>query len=76
MNLEKIKMSLEDKKGKTLRFRFNGARNQTEEFDGVVIKTYHFVFLVQTKDQNKLVKSFTYSDVLTESLEISEIVKK
>lgn len=70
MNIEKIKENLEEQKGKKLHFRFNGARNQIEEFSGVVLKTYHCVFLIQMDDESKLVKSFSYSDVLTESLEI------
>jgi len=76
MNLDKIKHNLESKKGKTLYFRFNGARNQTEEFEGKVIKTYHFVFLVEMSNDNKSIKSFSYTDVLTESLEIHEMIQK
>ncbi len=72
MTIEKIKEQLESQKGKVLRFKFYGARNQTEEFQGKIIETYPGVFLVKPEDENKIVKSFSYSDVLTLHLEIKE----
>ncbi|MGN1000424.1 MAG: Veg family protein [Clostridia bacterium] len=70
MNIKKIKMQLEQNKGKELRFRFNGSRNQIEEFSGIIENTYNYIFVIRTKDKNNQLKSFTYSDVLTDSLEI------
>ncbi len=72
MTIQKIRMDLEERKGKVLNFKFNGARNQTEEFTGEIINTYPAVFLIRIDDENQLIKSFSYSDVLTESLEIIE----
>ena len=70
MNIEKIKNDLEKNKGKTLNFRFNGARNQTETFSGVISNTYNSVFLVKIDNEIEQIRSFSYSDVLTENLEI------
>ncbi len=70
MNIEKIKSRLEESKGKTLKFKFNGARNQVEEFNGVIENTYNYVFLVKIQDDSKQIRSFSYTDILTESLEI------
>ena len=42
-------------------------RNQIEEFDGIIVDTYNYIFTIQTINE---VKSFTYSDVLIENLEI------
>lgn len=70
MNIAKIKESLENNKGKILKFKFNGARNQIEEFTGTIENTYNYVFLVKIKNDNEQIRSFSYSDVLTESLEI------
>ncbi len=70
MNIEKIKNSLEQNKGKLLKFKFNGARNQVEEFKGTIENTYNYIFLVKIKDESKQIRSFSYTDVLTESLEI------
>jgi len=70
MNIEKIKNNLEQNKGKTLKFRFNGARNQTETFSGVISNTYNSVFLIKINNDTEQIRSFSYSDVLTENLEI------
>ncbi len=67
--ISKIKEQLNSVVGKTLHFRFNGARNQIEEFDGCIENTYNFIFTIKTINDNRL-KSFTYSDVLIENLEI------
>lgn len=65
--INKIKDEIKKQKGKELSFRFNGARNQIEEFDGIIVDTYNYIFTIQTINE---VKSFTYSDVLIENLEI------
>ena len=70
MNIEKIKNNLENNKGKVLSFKFNGSRNQIEHFKGTIKNTYHYVFLVKVDNENEQIRSFSYSDVLTESLEI------
>ena len=68
--ISKIKESLEREIGKTLHFRFNGARNQIEEFDGFIENTYNFIFTIKTIGENERIRSFTYSDILTLNLEI------
>lgn len=68
--IAKIKKDLQKEIGKPLHFRFNGARNQIEEFDGCIENTYNFIFTIKTIGEIERVKSFTYSDVLTLSLEI------
>lgn len=70
MNIEKIKTNLEQNKGKILKFRFNGARNQTETFAGVISNTYNSVFLIKLDNETEQIRSFSYSDILTENLEI------
>ena len=68
--IEEIKKNVEARKGKRLKFKYNGARNQIEEFDGEIVNAYHFVFTIKTGEEVELIKSFTYSDILTETLEI------
>lgn len=68
--INKIKNELENQKGKILQFRFNGARNQIEEFTGSIENTYNFIFTIKTIGENERIKSFTYSDILIENLEI------
>ena len=68
--INKIKDEIKKQKGKELSFRFNGARNQIEEFDGVIVGIYNYIFTIKTIDKNEELKSFTYSDILIENLEI------
>ena len=70
MNIKKIRMQLEQNKGKTLHFRFNGSRNQIEEFNGEIIELYPSIFLVRLEGEENKIKSFSYSDLITESVEI------
>lgn len=70
MNIEKVRESLENKKGKKIHFKYNGARNQIEEFDGIIENTYNAIFTIRIDNSNNKIKSFTYSDVLTEILEL------
>ena len=65
--ISKIKGNLEKEMGKELHFKYNGARNQIEEFNGYIENTYNYIFTIRT---NESLKSFTYSDLLTLNLEI------
>ena len=53
--------------GKEVMFRYNGSRNQIEEFSGTITCCYKFVFTIDTGD---LIRSFSYSDVLIGVLDI------
>lgn len=70
MNISKIKETLEQNKGKMIRFKFNGSRNQIEEFKGTIENTYNYVFVIRLESNKDQIKSFSYSDILTENLEI------
>ena len=70
MNVEKIREKLQSYKGKTINFKFNGSRNQIEEFQGMIENVYNYVFTIKLKDNDNVRKSFSYVDVLTDSLEI------
>lgn len=69
MNINAIKNNINSQKGKIIKFKYNGARNQIEEFSGTIENTYNAIFTIRLKDAAKI-KTFTYSDVLTESLEL------
>lgn len=66
--INKIKETLANKQGQLLKFRYNGSRNQIDEFEGIIDGLYNYIFTIKTTD-NKT-KSFTYSDVLINHLEI------
>lgn len=72
MNKKKLMELLESKKGGVYRFTFNGLRNQSENFEGKIIDIYPSIFLVQTFDVNPRIRSFSYSDLITSNLEISD----
>lgn len=69
MNKEKIRMYLNDNKGRRIKFKYNGARNQNEEFIGIIENTYNSIFTIKTEDNNTI-KSFSYNDIINESLEL------
>lgn len=72
MNIEKVRDKMNLYKGKTVNFRFNGSRNQIEEFSGIVLDTYPSIFTVQVGEM-EIIKSFSYSDILIEKLEVISI---
>lgn len=73
MNINKIKENISINKGKELSFRFNGSRNQIEEFTGTIDKTYNSVFLIKNINSTSNIKSFSYTDILTMNLQILDI---
>lgn len=66
--MNKVKNKVKENVGIKHKFIFNGSRNQIEEFEGVINKTYNKVFTILVNDNT--LKSFSYSDVLTNNLEI------
>ena len=69
--INKVKEDIKNKKGKKYHFRFNGSRNQIEEFDGVISEVYNYIFIIKIIGAKNNLKSFTYSDVLIENLVIT-----
>ena len=67
MNIQKIKNNIENLKNKKVHFKINGSRNQIEEFEGIITETYNYIFIIES---NNLKKSFSYSDILINILEI------
>lgn len=68
MNKSIVKNKIENIKGKTIHFKYNGSRNQIEEFDGIIDCAYNSVFTIKLIDNNG-VKSFSYNDIINESLQ-------
>ena len=68
--INKVKEDIKNKKGKKYHFRFNGARNQIEEFDGIITEVYNHIFIIKTIGNKNEIKTFTYNDVLIENIEI------
>ena len=68
MNKSIVKNKVEDIKGKEIHFRYNGSRNQIEEFDGMVDNTYNSIFTIKLSNSSEI-KSFSYNDIINQSLQ-------
>lgn len=71
MTIEKIKNKISEHIGEEIELKFNGSRNKIEYYNAVLKDAYQKVFTVQIKNEYNEVKSFSYSDVLTNTLEIN-----
>ena len=63
-----IKEKLESLKGKKIKILVDVGRNKNEEYEGFVLKTYKNIWTFKTDID---IKSFCYSDILTNSVIIS-----
>lgn len=70
MMLDRIKNMVLENKGIDHIFRFKGIRNQNEEFSGKIVGVYPAIFTIEL--ENNVIKSFSYSDLLVNNLEIIE----
>ncbi len=68
MNLNSAKMMIRDLVGKRKCFLYRGARNQNEKFNGVIIKCFSSIFLIETDDG--FIKSFSYNDFIINNIKI------
>lgn len=69
MNKQRMIEEIEKYRGKLVRFKYNGSRNQIEEFYGTIENTYNSIFTIKIKESNTL-KSFSYNDVINKTLQI------
>jgi len=66
--IKKIKDNINNNIGSGVKIIYNGSRNKKEEFSGVIKEVYSNIFVI--KLENDEIKSFSYSDVLTKTVEI------
>ena len=69
MNINIIKNRIRELKKSKLKLKVNLGRNKWEYFEGYIDKIHNNLFTVNT---NKGIKSFTYSDVITNVVIISK----
>lgn len=76
--LVEIKHALDGQIGKRLKLIANGGRRKTIERHGVLAETYPSVFIVALdQDENSFERvSYSYADVLTETVELNFIEDK
>ncbi len=68
MMIDKIKDNIDSRIGDSVKVVYYGSRNRKEEYSGVIAETYNYIFIVKM-DGNE-VKSFCYSDILTETIKL------
>lgn len=68
MTIKKIKDNIEKNLGNNVKIIYNGSRNKKEEYSGVIKEVYNYIFIVKLDTDE--IKSFSYSDVLTNTVEI------
>lgn len=66
--LNDIKYKLENLKGKKIKVLVDVGRNKSEFYEGVVLNTYKNIWTMKTTTD---LKSFSYSDILINSVTIS-----
>ncbi|KGX85472.1 biofilm formation stimulator Veg [Pontibacillus litoralis] len=71
--LGEIKQALDGQIGNRLTLKANGGRRKTIERSGILAETYPAVFIVELdQEQNSFERvSYSYADVLTETVELS-----
>ncbi len=71
-SLGMIRKELESYVGERIKLRANRGRRKTYEKVGVLERTYPSIFVVRVDEENYNQRlSFTYADVLTETVELS-----
>ncbi len=68
MTIERIKDNIDNNLGEFVKIIYNGSRNKREEYSGVITETYNCIFIIRTCGDET--KSFSYRDILTNTLEI------
>ena len=69
MNVKNIKNYLKSKVGSNIIVIYFGSRNKKEKYYGIVYKVYENIFTI--KLNNSEIKSFSYIDILTKTIQIS-----
>ncbi|CAM4374565.1 ABC transporter permease [Bacillus manliponensis] len=71
--LDEIKSELDHYLGRRLMLKANSGRRKTIERSGVLAETYRSVFVVQLDQQEDIEQrvSYSYADVLTETVELT-----
>ena len=67
MTISKIKKELLEHIGEIVSIKYNLGRNKYEEYEAKIKELYDYVFLVEC---DNVVKSFTYTDVITKVIRI------
>jgi uncharacterized protein Veg len=69
MTIDTVKEQLTNHIGDSATIKCNLGRNKYEKYDVIIKELYAHIFLVEMKEKN-LIKSFSYSDVISKNVRI------
>lgn len=71
MTIDQVKKKLNDNIGNRVLIKHNLGRNKYEKYHVIIKELYNYIFTVEMDEQdNKEIKSFSYSDVITKTIKI------
>ena len=71
MTIDEVKRQLHQHIGSKATIKYNLGRNKYEKYHVTIKELYNYIFLVELDNsENKEVKSFSYSDVITKTIKI------
>ncbi|MDD2377392.1 MAG: Veg family protein [Bacilli bacterium] len=70
MNIEMVKEELNNHLGEEVTIRYNLGRNKVEKYNAVIKELYNNIFLVELTNINNEIKTFSYSDIITQTIKI------
>ena len=68
MNIDTARRVIKENMGVVHFFRFNGSRNQKEEFSGIITKVFPAIFIIELVDGS--IRSFSYGDFIIDTIKI------
>ena len=68
MTIDAIRNSIYHNVGQEIQVVHNEGRNKVTRYQGKVIEVYHNIFIILDRDSKR---SFSYRDILTETVQIS-----
>lgn len=71
MTIEKVRNELKKHVGCKAHIKCNLGRNKIEKYDVIIKEIYSHIFLVELELRNrKIIKSYSYSDIITKTVKI------
>lgn len=68
--LASIRKDMESHVGEKVVLKASGGRRKVLESNGTLEKTYDSIFVIRLEDENQRTVSYSYSDVLTKTVQI------
>ena len=65
-----IRKALSGYLGKSVTIKYNLGRNKYETYKATIKNLYNCVFLVELDNENHVIKSFSYADIITKTIRI------